>query len=214
MSIEVEAPRKVTVIAPMGLNADEVLEKVKAKSQWIVQKLFEIREIEHRKGIKQYVNGESFLYMGRNYSLHIEIEANRKLAEAKLSRGKLIVFTPSNDEEMIRKALIAWYRAKAREKIIERVNYYLPNFDVEPSLIIIKEQQKRWGSCTSKKKLLFNWKCIMAPANVLDYIVVHEMCHLVHMDHSKEYWQLLQRVMPDYELRKTWLKHNGIKYDL
>ena len=80
--------------------------------------------------------------------------------------------------------------------------------------IKIKEQQKRWGSCTSKRELLFNWKCIMAPSPVLDYIVVHEMAHMVYMNHSKEFWHLVKKVLPDYVQRKEWLRNNGIKYDL
>ena len=96
---------------------------------------------------------------------------------------------------------------KAIEKINERIRYYQAQFDVKPKKVIIKDQEKRWGSCTKDNQLLFNWKCIMAPSPVLDYIVVHEMCHMVHMNHSKEFWHLLKRVLPDYE-------HNGIKYDL
>lgn len=107
-----------------------------------------------------------------------------------------------------------WYRDKAKEKINERIRYYQTQFDVKPKKIVIKDQEKCWGSCTKDNQLLFNWKCIMAPSPVLDYIVVHEMCHMVHMNHSKEFWHLLRMVLPDYEQRKSWLRDNGVKYDL
>ncbi len=214
LTIEVEAPKTITVIAPEGTTEDKILETVKTKSKWIVQKLFEIREMEYRKRVRQYVNGEAFIYMGRNYSLQIVQDDKVSLPEAKLIRGRFYVYTYSKDEEIVRRALENWYKDKAEEKIRERVKYYQSYFDIKPAKISIKDQQKRWGSCTSKKELLFNWKCIMAPSPVLDYIVVHEMCHLAYMNHSKEFWLLLKRVLPDYEDRKNWLRNNGIKYDL
>ncbi len=214
LSIEVEAPGYITVIAPEGAAEEKILKTVKSKSKWIVQKLFEIREMEYRRNNKQYVNGESFIYMGRNYSLQIVLDENITLAEAKLIRGKLYVYTHSNDEEVVRRAIENWYKDKAKEKIQERIKYYQHYFDIKPVRVKVKEQKKRWGSCTANKELLFNWKCIMAPSPVLDYIVVHEMCHLAYMNHSKEFWQMVKRVLPDYESRKAWLRNNGIKYDL
>lgn len=214
LSIEVEPPNIITVIAPFETTEDKVLQIVKAKSKWIVQKLYDFREMEYRKRKRQYINGESFIYMGRNYSLQTVLDPHVSVAEAKLSRGKFYVYSSVKDEDVTKKALENWYKDKAKEKIMERIEYYQPFFDIKPSKVIIKDQQKRWGSCTLRKELLFNWKCIMAPSPVLDYIVVHEMCHLLHMNHSKEFWNQVKRVLPDYEDRKAWLKNNGIKYDL
>lgn len=214
ISIEVEVPNTIKVIAPEGTPEDRILETVKIKSKWIVQKLFEIKEMEYRKRTRQYVNGESFIYLGRNYSLQIVPDDKMILPETKLIRGKINVFTSSKDEDTIRRSIEMWYKDKAGEKIRERAKYYQPYFDVKPKKIVIKEQQKRWGSCTSRNELLFNWKCIMAPSPVLDYIVVHEMCHMTYKNHSKEFWQMLKRILPDYENRKAWLKNNGIKYDM
>lgn len=214
MSIEVEAPKVITVIAPEGKTEQEILETVKTKSKWIIQKLFELREMAYRRHEKQYVNGESFNYMGRNYSLQIVIDETLKMPEAKLIRGKFIVSAKNKDSDQIRLALENWYKDKAKEKITERIAYYQNHFDVKPKRIVIKDQQKRWGSCTKKQELLFNWKCVMAPSPVLDYIVVHEMCHLVHMNHGTEFWSLLKRILPDYESRKEWLRNNGVRYEL
>lgn len=212
--IEVEAPRDITVIAPEGTTKEEVLETVKAKSKWIVKKLFQIREMEYRKREKQYINGESFIYMGRNYSLQIICDEKITFPEAKLFRGRLYVYTNTKDENIIKKTLENWYRDKAKEKIEERIKYYQPNFDIRPKKVVVKDQQKRWGSCTKTHELRFNFRCIMAPSPILDYIVVHEMCHMVHMNHSKDFWNLLKSILPDYEQRKNLLRNNGIKYDL
>ncbi len=214
LTIEVEAPKSITVVAPEGKTAEEIIETVQSKSKWIVQKLFEIREMEYRKRDKQYVNGESFIYMGRNYSLQIILDEKNTFPEAKMVRGKFMVTNITKDPETVKKAIENWYWDKAKRKVNERVKYYQSQFDMKPKRVIIKDQKKRWASCTKDHQLMFNWKCIMAPSPVLDYIVVHEMCHMVHMNHSKEFWHLIKRILPNYEQRKDWLKNNGIRYDL
>jgi len=214
LSIEVGLPGVVKVIAPARMTEREIIEIVKGKSKWITQKLFEICEMEHKKRKREFVNGESLIYMGRNYSLQIILDEKVSLPEAKLIRGKLVVTSNTKDQDAIKLALEHWYRDKAKEKINERIEYYQAYFDVKPKKVVIKNQVKRWGSCTQNRHLLFNWKCIMAPSPVIDYIVVHEMCHMVHMNHSAEFWGLLKRILPDYESRKELLKNNGVKYDL
>lgn len=154
------------------------------------------------------------MYLGRNYSLQIEVDLTIKNSEVKLYRGKFIVKAISKKDEDIRNAMEQWYRDKSKEVIGSRVKYYQRFFNIEPTGIKIKEQKKRWGSCTSKNELLFNWRCIMAKSNALDYIVVHEMCHMYHKDHSKEFWELVASVLPDYEVRKEWLRNYGVRMDL
>ncbi|MDF2503610.1 SprT family zinc-dependent metalloprotease [Clostridium sp.] len=107
-----------------------------------------------------------------------------------------------------------WYREMAKEEINKRVSFYQKYFNMKPSEIKVKEQKRRWGSCTYKDSLLFNWRCVMAKESVLDYIVVHEMCHMVHKNHSKEYWKAVASILPDYKQREQWLKYNGAKMDL
>ncbi|MDF2610710.1 MAG: putative metal-dependent hydrolase [Lachnospiraceae bacterium] len=214
ISISIEPNKNIKVKAPVELTDDEVMEVVKKKSRWITAKLFEMREIENRKYHRQYVNGESFTYMGRNYSLQLVDDITLKKPEVKLYRGKLYVKTPSRNEDVIHKAIVKWYQEKAKEKIPDRVSYYEKFFVEKHGRIDIKDQKKRWGSCTKEGDLAFNWKSIIAPANILDYIIVHELCHLRYMNHSKEFWEMLGRVLPDYESRKEWLMNNGMKLEV
>lgn len=214
MAIQIQPPDKITVIAPKGVKEDEILRAVKGKSKWITQKLFQIREMEYLKRDRDYVNGESFIYMGRNYSLQIVLDKSYKVPQAKLFRGKLYVYTNSNDEEIIRLALEKWYKEKALQKVVERVSYYQKYFDLVPNKVMIKDQKKRWGSCSGQRNLYFNWKCIIAPSPILDYLVVHEMSHMVHMNHSADFWNLVATILPDYEKRREILKNQGVKYDL
>ena len=214
IEIGVEAPDVVTVVAPEGTDDDTLLKYVKTKAKWIVQKLYEIREIQTLHIDREYVNGEAFLYLGRNYTLCIVEDDSVKRPVTKLFQGKFVINTPIRDQSKLKTSMEDWYRQKTLEKVLERVGYYQKYFEVEPSAVKVKEQKKRWASCTSKKELFFNWRCAMAPSWVLDYIVVHEMSHMVYMDHSKDFWSLVERIMPDYEKRREWLKNYGVKMDL
>ena len=101
--------------------------------------------------------------MGRNYSLQIVLDEKAFFPEAKLTRGKFCITTSTRDQDIIRQALESWYKNKAKEKINERIKYYQGHFHIKLKKVIVKSQEKRWGSCTRDNKLLFNWKCLMAP---------------------------------------------------
>lgn len=214
MSIEVETTGEVTVIAPVGASTDDIIEKVKSRAGWIVSKQYESKFINDTKIEREAVSGESYMYLGRNYSLDIRVDENIDNISVKLFQGKFVVNTYIKDEDLIKKAMKNWYREKTLAKVKERVSYYSSYFNNEVTTVKVKEQKKRWASCTSKNELLFNWRCVMAPVFVLDYIVVHEMCHMEYKNHSKEFWNRVCAVMPDYEVRKLWLRNNGIKMDI
>lgn len=214
MSIEVETTGEVTVIAPVGTSTDDVIEKVKSRAGWIVSKQYESKFINDTKIEREAVSGESYMYLGRNYSLDIRVDEDTDNISVKLFQGKFVVNTYTKDEDLIKKAMENWYREKTLARVKERVSYYSSYFNDKVTTIKVKEQKKRWASCTSKNELLFNWRCVMAPVFVLDYIVVHEMCHMEYKNHSKDFWNRVCAVMPDYEVRRAWLRNNGIKMDI
>ena len=214
MSIEVETTGEVTVIVPVGTATEDVIEKVKSRAGWIVSKQYESKFINDTKIEREAVSGESYMYLGRNYSLDIRVDENIDNISVKLFQGKFVVNTYTKDEDLIKKAMENWYREKTLAKVKERVSYYSSYFNDEVTTVKVKEQKKRWASCTSKNELLFNWRCVMAPVFVLDYIVVHEMCHMEYKNHSKDFWNRVYAVMSDYEVRKLWLRNNGIKMDI
>jgi predicted metal-dependent hydrolase len=148
------------------------------------------------------VNGEGFFYLGKTYKLQIiddnllDIEISDKLC---ISRKLL----PD-----ARNHLKDWYKAEAEKKIIERCAYYTKITGYIPNSVKISNAERRWGSCTSKGTLNFSWRLIMAPLEIIDYVVVHEMIHLNQTDHSKIFWNKVRSILPDYEKRKVWLKNN------
>lgn len=215
MSISVEPPNNILVVAPINTPEDEIKSVVKSRGNWIVQKLFEFRHIEARKINREFVNGESFMYLGRNYSLQIYVERSpQKSSNVILFRGKFHVYVKEKSDELIKEAMETWYRQKTEEQVKKRIKYYQKFFSKTPTAIKVKEQKKRWASCTSKDELLFNWRCAMAKATALDYIVVHEMCHMYYKNHSQEFWDLVASVMADYDSRREWLRDYGIRLDL
>jgi len=212
--LRVEPPGIVKVVAPKNARKAEVLELVESKARWINQKLSEIRELESRRCKREYKDGETFLYLGRNWPLEVVLDSGIAKPFVSIDGGSLRIVTDRIDKEQLRAVLEKWYRQRASEKIKERLRHYSTIIGVEPNAVRIKNQKKRWGSCSSLGNLNFNWRCIMAPIEVIDYIVVHELCHLVHMNHSSKYWALVGRIMPDYQNYRDWLRLNGISMEL
>ena len=213
IEIKIDPPDRVTVTAPLGADENEILKIVQNKGHWITKKLNEIKNIrlgEHR----DYKEGDLFLYLGNEYPLKLIIEKNIKNTEVICDNVNIIIRTFTDDKEFLKKVLKLWYRQKTEEIVRERIGYFRKYFDKMPSDVKVKEQKKRWASCTSGGRLLFNWRCSMASIEAIDYIIVHEMCHLYHMNHSKSFWYKVSTILPDYKKRSEWLKNNALKMDL
>jgi predicted metal-dependent hydrolase len=211
ISIIVEGPKQVRVAVPLGTSRKVILEQVKSKAAWIDKKLSSYGSAERMPLKKQFVSGECFFYLGGSYPLEVTIIPGIKKPQVQLGQGKLGITAGRRDEQFLREALEEWYRQKARVEIKERVERIQYLIGKKPNRIVIKAQRKRWGSCSSKANLNFNWRIIMAPSAVLDYIVVHEMCHLIHLNHSRAFWDAVSAILPDYKTSREWLKLNGYK---
>ncbi len=162
------------------------------------------------------MNNLSFvLYRGAECSVKM-IDYAGKHTQIVFREETFTVYTNKNYEDSRKyseaaKHLELWLREKAKEAIAERTMEYSKVIGVSYNNIRIKDTKSRWGSCSSKGNLNFSWRIIMAPAAVMDYIIIHELCHLIHMNHSKEYWETVEQYMPDYKRHKEWLKVNGAK---
>ena len=132
-------------------------------------------------------------------------------APVKLVQGRLVVSLPQGAEQphMIRNALVRWYKRQAETKLKDKVARWAPQVGVTVPNVSIKTFKSRWGSCTAKGELQFNWQIMMAPNRMVDYVVVHELCHLLRHDHSPQFWGEVGRVLPDYEECREWLRQHG-----
>jgi len=212
--ISIEPPDSVFVVAPIGIKDDEILKMVESKAKWIENKLREIKESGVVKCCREYKNGEIFMYLGRDLRLKVQRDEYVKNPLVELVEGCLLVRTATEDSYKLIKSIEDWYRKRSLEIVCERVENYQKYFEQRPLEIRSKRQKSRWGSCSSAHRLNFNLRCVMAPLEVIDYIVVHEMCHMVHFNHSKEFWGLVEEIVPDFKERRAWLRKNGIRMNL
>jgi predicted metal-dependent hydrolase len=198
----------VSVIVPINTSSEKIDELLSAKRRWIREKI-NLHQESAPASTKQYVSGEAFAYLGRNYRLKVE---RGNFAPVKLLNGRLLVTVPQGTEQphMIRNALVRWYKRQAAQKLADKVERFAPVVGVEPAGVGIKTFRSRWGSCTAKGKLEFNWQIMMAPNRMVDYVVIHELCHLIRHDHSPDFWREMARVMPEYQECREWLRQKAM----
>jgi predicted metal-dependent hydrolase len=201
----------VMVLVPLHVSQERVQEFVRCKARWIIEKLRRNLEVRNSFCPKEYVDGEAFFYLGQNYHLKV---LDGKPDKVSLKDGRFFVYVQKSISGEARGRLIVsqltkWYQEQAALAIEEKVNSFSAQIAVQPKKVGIKNYRSRWGSCSGKGEVYFNWRLIMAPQRVVDYVVVHELCHLILLNHSKEYWKSLESVMPDYRESKEWLKING-----
>ena len=211
MSLEIKRDGIINVIAPNGLDKTFIVDKVKNKSDWIIKKLDEIEVLNNNRYIRSYESGDIFLYLGNEYILEVLVDKTTIGISVSLESNKLIVRSNSNNKDVIQRALKNWYTDETLGIVKERINYYKLFFEDTVTSIKIKDQKSRWASCTYKNEILFNLRCSMMPIQIIDYIVVHEMCHMEHRNHSKDFYLAVERILPDYKERVKWLKNNGVR---
>lgn len=204
LGITVHADRKVTVKAPAEAPLEKVLEKVRKRAPWILKQQSYFLSFEPLSPPRKYISGESHLYLGRQYRLKV-YESPKE--EVKLKRGFLEVYT--TDRSKAKKLVQEWYREHAEVKFREIAGKWTERFkkyDVAPSVLAVKWMDKRWGSCTPKGKIILNIELMKAPKGCIEYVVVHELCHLVHHNHSTAFFELQTREMPDWRKWKERLE--------
>ncbi len=214
VTIIIEWMEKIRLIAPTGITNKQVEEIVRKKAPTIFQKLKEVNEITEPPFPKEFVSGEKFTYLGRNYRLKVYRAEGLQRVQLNFIRGKFIANVPIEiDEAEKRRQLLelfkAWYLEHGKTKIQSRLKLYCAKMGVTPNDMQLKEQRMRWGSCTSEGNIYLNWRIIMSPMSIVDYVLVHELAHLRYMNHSNDYWNFVRSILPDYEQRKEWLRING-----
>jgi len=210
----IERDGSVLVRAPETIPDERIEDLVEAKRFWIYKNLAEWRDLNATKVLREYKSGEGFLYLGRSYRLSLVGEQEAPLL---LKNGRFRLRRDLVDEGEIaaaKEAFREYYMQRGRGRIATRVDYFAPKVGVKPAAVDVRELGNRWASCSPTAKLAFHWKCMMAPQTIIDYIVVHELCHLHYPDHTDAYWNEVDKVMPGYRERKEWLRKNGAGLDV
>ena len=206
ITIIVDPGKNVRVKAPTDLAEGELTRIVKAKTPWIIDKLQRIEEIKGFENTREFVSGESFLYKGKLLRLKVVPSVEE---EVYTDTTTIFCKTKVKEPQRVAQLLEVWYKQMAKQYLENRVTRFSNKFKKKPSKVSIRSQNLRWGSCTKKGEILLNWRIIMAPPSVIDYVIIHELAHLQEKNHTKKFWELVKNAMPNYEEKKEWLRVNG-----
>ncbi|WP_240339814.1 M48 family metallopeptidase [Halobacillus ihumii] len=215
IKISVDLVNGVEVYTPENLEGAKVKELIKKKSPWILTKLRELNEVQISVQPKEFVSGEKFPYLGRHYRLKVHKEPIEK-AKLQFKQGKFIAVVLQNwsqeqTNHFLEGEFIQWYRTHGTSKIKERADKYQAILGVQSNSISLRTQHKRWGTCTPSGDIYINWRLVMAPVKVMDYVIVHELVHLLVAEHNEHFWKTVQSILPDYQQRKEWLRVHGME---
>jgi predicted metal-dependent hydrolase len=203
ISLEIDNNARLVIRTPKSVSKSYINKLVESKKSWIQekQKLVQSRNMECINN-SEFKNGKTYLFLGNEHKLVI----TDKVKNISLSRDTL--YFPLKNIDNAEQMIISWYKKTAREILSKRLAELASLMGLSYNKMGITSAQKRWGSCSSKGNINFSYKLIMAPPDVIDYVVVHELMHLKVLNHSKEFWDAVASVMPDYKERLKWLKDN------
>lgn len=182
----------ITVKAPNGTSQEQIIQAVQQHSKAILDKLNAITKARQPiPKVREYEDEGKFLHLGKYYFLHELIETN------------------GLTQEELKINLKKFYFTSCKRVVVERIKTYQTQLKVKPKMIEIDESRTKWGSCSSDKKLTFNYRLAMAPVDVIDYVIVHELCHLLHMNHDRSFWRRVGSIMPDFKEKEAFLARYG-----
>ena len=207
LGIKVKPDLSVQVTAPGNTSLDRVKEKLRKKASWILKQQNYFQTFHPMTPPRKYVSGETHLYLGRRYRLKIR----RALKpEVKIMEGFINVYINSHPgKEQVKKVLNNWYRDRAGiifNEIYDNTQKEFSKRNITSDIFIIRAMKRRWGSCTPGKRIIINTELIKAPKRCIEYVIVHEMCHLKYPNHSESFYKLQNKIMPDWKYWKDKLE--------
>jgi len=209
LSINVYPDLSIEAVAPKGTDIQKIGAKVKKRAPWILKQQGFFQSFLPSTPPRKYVSGETHRYLGKQYRLKLYKSASE---EVKLKAGFICVYTKDKGNKFKVKALLeTWYRKNARkrfEDVIQKLLPKLSRYKIKEPALELKAMSKRWGSCSINGKIILNPHLIRSPSHCIEYVVMHELCHLVEPSHSPRYYRLLEKMMPDWERRKERLERS------
>lgn len=206
IALVVQPDGRLVVRAPLRTNQKIIDAFVASKSDWI-EKSRQSQNTRRKFFPKRYfIPGELFWYLGKQYPLQLVTPQRPTL------QFHLAFKLNEKSAPQAKKRFEHWYREQARLYLVERVQYFTQLYNFHYQQIKITSARTRWGSCSARGTLSFAWRLIMAPPEIIDYVVLHELAHTVHHNHSQSFWTLVQSMVPDYAAKRKWLKQNSHQF--
>jgi hypothetical protein len=218
LGITVERDGTVTINAPLSADLKAIERFVSNKTIWIRQKLAYKSEMNREKVHRDFVSGQGFLYLGKSYRMRlvnngtVAVEQKGVLTPLRLHNGYFELL--ESEKEKAKEHFIKWYRKQTEEQLRVRIPRYEHRIGVSVKDFRVLDLGNRWASCGKKGTLNFSWRIVMAPIQVFDYILVHEMAHMIERGHTKNFWGIVSRVISDYEDHKAWLQVHGVELNI
>lgn len=205
IALVVQSNGELFVRAPQRTTLKEINAMLEKHADWVIKKQAEVKARQAALPAHQFVDGEEFLFLGENHSLELVQLAKPTLALH--GTFQLAKSVEGQTKEMFER----WYKNQARQIFNERITYYAEKHGFDVEQVKLSSARTRWGSCSSKGYINLTWRLVMAPLEIIDYVVVHELCHLREANHSPAFWAQVAAILPDYKVRRKWLKENGAK---
>jgi predicted metal-dependent hydrolase len=218
LGITVERDGTVTINAPLSADLKAIERFVSNKTIWVRQKLAYKSDTNKEKVRRDFVSGQGFLYLGKSYRLRLVnnetgvVEQKGVLTPLRLHNGFFELF--EREKEKARDHFIKWYKKETEEQLRLRIPRYEHRIGVSVKDFRVLDLGNRWASCGKNGTLNFSWRTVMAPIQVFDYILVHEMAHMIERGHTKNFWSIVSRVISDYEEHKIWLRIHGVELNI
>lgn len=209
MRLQIEAASGLCVIVPNRYDVKKIESFMHEKSQWILSKLDRIAAVQRYSENNKLEPGGSVLYMGQKYPLVVRNRGVQQTSIA-IQDSSMIVNWAGKGDPDLDYLVKSWLIGKATDVIMRELESLSLKAGMKYNNVTIKDQKTRWGSCSVKGNLNFNWRLVMAPLSVIAYVILHELAHLVELNHSKKFWAVVETWYPDYRKPKKWLKENGL----
>jgi predicted metal-dependent hydrolase len=203
IGLQITERGELIIRIPIGTKEKTIIKIVEKHKRWINKKKGEINLRNIKFIPKKFIEGENYLFLGKNYPLRI---SKKQKEDMVFDSGYFFVNKNVSD---CKKIFMNWYKEEGLKIIGERVNYFAIKGGFNYNNIRITSANKRWGSCSFKGNLNFSWRLIMAPLPIVDYVVVHELSHTMEKNHGKKFWRIVSSIIPDFKERERWLKKNG-----
>ena len=202
VSLEIRGKGELIVRAPLRLAHSSILDIVRKKAEWIKEKQ------QQMKARKLPADNEKY-FLGQKLNV-ITIPGEK--ASVSFDENNLFITMPQH--RTVQALLSRWYKAKTLEIVLPRTVHFAKEFGLGFTKVSISTASRRWGSCNKKGHITFSFRLIMLPSDIVDYIIIHELAHIVELNHSSRFWATVHKMMPEYEQHEKWLKHNGYKFSL
>jgi predicted metal-dependent hydrolase len=203
LSIIIERDRRVIVRAPLNTSPDIIDKEIQKRKRILQKKIDHNQKYPLEKQTNEFVSGETLMYLGKNYKLYVvDEELNGVEFDSKF-------FISNNQQKEANRLFREWYVKAAETVVVPKAVQIANKIGVTYNNINIVDLKFRWGSCTPKDNIHLNWRLVKAPMTVIEYIIVHELTHLLEANHTQEFWNRVATQLPSYQKAKTWLKENG-----